>query len=604
MAENTLPLRSEIPEAQTWNAPSVFASRAVWETEYNTLKEIIPDLPKQFQGHLSTSADILVSYLETFYDLYGRLGKVYVYASMLAATDTADQESAALDGQAVSLYSQLITAAAFAEPEMLTMGRDTLQKWMQQDERLAVYAHYFDNLFRQQAHVRSAEVEEVLGLAMDPISSISHTAAVLSNAELKFAPAVTTNGETVSVEQGSVLSHVLSPDRELRRSAEHSYRDGYLAHKNTLASNLVSSIKANAFYARARRYNSSLEASLSKANIPVEVFHNLIATFRKHLPTWHRYWAIRRQALGVDKLYWYDTLAPLTGAKPEASYEQAVEWICAGMTPLGEDYVSALRRGCLHGRWVDYRQNQNKRQGAFSSGWKGTHPFIMMSFNGSLQSVSTLAHELGHSLHSYHTWQNQPMVYSDYSLFVAEVASNFNQAMVRAHLLNAKADDPGFQIAVIEEAMYNFRRYFFLMPTLARFELDIHTRIGRGESVTADQMINLMADLLAEGYGDAMELERERDGIMWTEFGHLYENFYVYQYATGISAAHALAEGVLSGKPGAVQNYLSFLKAGGSLYPLDALKLAGVDMTTPDAVEKTYAVMAGYVDRLEKLTDA
>jgi oligoendopeptidase F len=604
MAEKTLPRRSEIPEAQTWNAPSVFVSRAAWEAEYSALKEIIPDLPKQFQGHLGTSPDILVSYLETFYDLYGRLGKLFVYASMFAATDTADQESAALEGQAMSLYSQLMTAAAFAEPELIAIGHDTLKRWMQQDERLAVYAHYFDNLFRQQAHVRSAEVEEVLGLAMDPVGSISNAATVLSNAELKFAPAITADGETVSVEQGNVLSHVLSPDRELRRSAEQSYRDGYLAFKNTLASNLTTAIKADVFFARARRYNSSLEASLASVNIPVEVFYNLINTFHKHLPTWHRYWAIRRQALGVEKLYWYDTLAPLTDAKPEATYEQAVEWICEGMAPLGEDYVVALRRGCLHDRWVDYRQNQNKRQGAFSSGSKGTHPFIMMSFNGSLQAVSTLAHELGHSLHSYHTWQHQPMVYSDYSLFVAEVASNFNQALVRAHLLKTHGDDPGFQIAVIEEAMYNFRRYFFLMPTLARFELEVHTRTGRGEGVTADQMINLMADLLNEGYGDAMELERERDGIMWTEFGHLYETFYVYQYATGISAAHALADGVLSGKPGAAQNYLSFLKAGGSLYPLDALKLAGVDMATPDAVEKTYAVLAGYVDRLEKLTGA
>jgi oligoendopeptidase F len=604
MAEKTLPRRSDIPEAQTWNAPSVFASRAAWEAEFRALKEIIPDLSKQFRGHLGESTDILVGYLETFYDLYGRLGKIHVYAGMFSNADTADQEAAALDGQAMSLYSQLIAAAAFAEPEVIAIGHDTLKRWMQRDQRLAVYAHYFDNLFRKQAHVRSAEVEEVLGLAMDPIGSLSTTAAVLANAELKFTPAVTGQGETVSVEQGNVLSHVLSPDRELRRSAEHSYHDGYLAFKNTFANNLAAAIKADVFFARARRYNSSLEASLANVNIPVDVFHNLIGTFRKHLPTWHRYWAIRRQVLGVDKLHGYDTLAPLTATRPEVSFEQAVEWICAGMTLLGENYVSTLRRGCLQDRWVDYPQNQNKRQGAFSSGSKGTHPFIMMSFTGSLQTVSTLAHELGHSLHSYHAWQHQPMVYSDYSLFVAEVASNFNQALVRAYLLDTHADDPGFQIAVIEEAMSNFRRYFFIMPTLARFEYEVHARIGRGESVTADQMINLMADLLAEGYGDTMELERERDGIMWAEFGHLYETFYVYQYATGISAAHALAEGVLSSKPGAVENYLSFLKAGGSLYPLDALKLAGVDMTTPDAVEKTYAVLAGYVDRLEKLTGA
>jgi oligoendopeptidase F len=604
MPNKTLPPRSEIPEEHTWNAPSVFASRAAWEAEYKALKETIPNLTQQYQRHLNTGPDILVSYLERFYDLFGRLGKIHVYAHMFAAVDTADQESAAMGGQATSLYSQLITAAAFAEPEMLAIGHETLKTWMEQDARLAVYGHYFDNLFRQQAHVRSAEVEEILGMAADPFGNISQTANVLANADLKFAPAFTAGGESVSVEQGNVLSHVLSPDRDLRRTAEHSYRDGYRAFKNTFASNLVSAVKADVFYARARRYNSSLEASLAANNVPVEVLHNLIDTFRKHLPTWHRYWAIRRKALGVDKLYWYDTLAPLTSARPEVSYGQAVEWISAGMAPLGEEYVSTLRRGCLQDRWVDYPQNRNKRQGAFSSGWKGTHPFIMMSFNGSLQSVSTLAHELGHSLHSYYTWQNQPMVYGDYSMFVAEVASNFNQAMVRAHLLDENAGDAGFQIAVIEEAMFNFRRYFFIMPTLARFELELHTRAERGEGITADDLIGLMADLLAEGYGSDMELDRERDGMMWAEFGHLYANFYVFQYATGISAAHALADGILGGKPGAVHNYLSFLKAGGSLYPLDALRLAGVDMSTSDAVEKTYAVMAGYIDRLEKLTGA
>jgi oligoendopeptidase F len=604
MAEKTLPLRSEIPAEQTWNAPSVFASHADWVAEYQALKDLIPGFPTQFQGQLGDGPGALLTGLETFWDLYGRVGKVYVYASMFAAADTADQQAAATSGQALSLYSQLVAAASFIEPELLAIGQGTLQTWMQQDERLAIYAHYFDNLCRSQAHVRSAEVEEILGLATDPFGSISRTASMLSNADLKFAPATTSGGESVSVEQGNYQHHALSPDRELRRTAEQNYRDGYLAFKNTFASNLVAAVKRDVFYARARRYGSSLEASLFPNHIPVEVFHNLINTFRKHLPTWHRYWAIRRKALGVDKLYWYDTLAPLTSAQPEVNFARAVEWISAGMAPLGEEYVSALRRGCLQDRWVDHPMNQNKRQGAFSSGWKGTHPFIMMSFNGSLQSVSTLAHELGHSLHSYLTWQHQPMVYSDYSLFVAEVASNFNQAMVRAYLLKEYADDPGVQIAVIEEAMYNFRRYFFQMPTLARFELEIHERAERGEGLTADSMTALMADLLGEGYGGEMELDRARDGIMWAEFGHLYANFYVFQYATGISAAHALAEGVLSGQPGAVDHYLSFLRAGGSLYPLDALKLAGVDMTTPEAVEKTYQVMADYVDRLEKLIGA
>jgi oligoendopeptidase F len=484
---------------------------------------------------------------------------------------------------------------------MLAVGRDTLTRWMEEEPRLSIYAHYLDDLFRRGAHVRSAEVEELLGMAAAPLLQMSNTAEQLANADLKFQPAATSSGESLSVEQGTVGLHANSPDRTLRRTSHESYSDGYLAHKNTFASNLTAAIKRDVFYARARRHPSALEAALFASNLPTDVFHNLIATFRKNLPTWHRYWAIRRRALGVEKLYLYDCWAPLTGSKPEIPYAQAVEWICQGLAPMGEEYVRTVRRGCLEDRWVDIYPNQGKRQGAFSSGFKGTLPFIMMSYNGTMISMSTLAHELGHSMHSYLTWQNQPTVYSDYSMFVAETASNFHQAMVRAYMLNAKKDDPVFQMAILEEAMSNFLRYFFLMPTLARFELETHQRAERGEGLTAESMNALMADLLAEGYGSELEPDRPRDGIIWAQFNHLYVNFYVFQYATGISAANALANGILSGQPGAVDHYLSFLKSGSSLYPLDALKLAGVDMTTPEPVERAFAVLADYVDRLDKL---
>jgi oligoendopeptidase F len=291
----------------------------------------------------------------------------------------------------------------------------------------------------------------------------------------------------------------------------------------------------------------------------------------------------------------------LTANPPTLSYETAVDWIAQGMTPLGKEYTSILRNGALEERWVDVYPNQGKRMGAFSSGLKGTHPFIMMSFTDDLFSLSTLAHELGHSLHSYYTWQKQPLVYSNYGLFVAEVASNFNQALVRAHLFESNSD-PNFHIAVIEEAMANFHRYFFIMPTLARFELELHQRVERGQPLNADIMNNLLADFFQEGYGDEVVFDRERTGITWAQFhSHLYANFYVYQYATGISAAHALAHDILQEKPGAVDNYLAFLKAGGSMYPMDALKLAGVDMTSPEPVETAFAVLAQIVDRLEQL---
>jgi len=408
-------------------------------------------------------------------------------------------------------------------------------------------------------------------------------------------------GEPIELAQGNVNALLTSPDREVRRSAWESYADAHLATKNTMAACLATGVKQDVFMARARRYESSLDAALSASNIPIEVFHNLIATFRRNLPTWHRYWQVRRRALGYDELHVYDVKAPLTGRMPQVPFAQALDWICAGMRPLGAEYVATMRRGVAEQRWVDIYPNQGKRMGAYSSGVAGTHPFILTSYNDDIFGMSTLAHELGHSMHSYYTWQTQPLVYADYSNFVAEVASNFNQAMVRAHLLETR-QDRDFRIAVIEEAMSNFHRYFFVMPTLARFELAIHEQVERDEGLTADGMIDLMADLFGEGFGDGVSVDRERVGITWGQFStHLYSNFYVFQYATGIAAAHALAAGILAERPGAADSYLAFLKAGSSLYPLDALKLAGIDMTDPAPVETAFATLAGYVDQLEAL---
>jgi oligoendopeptidase F len=601
MTVQTTPTRAEIAPQYKWNAESVFADHEAWEQATLQLGGMISQLDEK-RGHLGEGPAALLSTLRLSEDIMTLLGKIFVYASIAHAVDTADNNATAMNGRAVGMAGQASASTSFIDPELIQVGMETLRGWMANTPELRIYAHYFEDLFRKQQQVRSAEVEELLGMLAPAFYSTSETASLLTDADFHFPAAQASDGQAHEVTQGIYQKMLSNSDRELRRTAWQGYMDTYLAHKNTLANNLNTSIQQNIFNAHARRSDSTLETSLFQYNIPVQVFRNLIETYKRHLPVWHRYFKARRKALGVEKLYTYDIWAPLTANHPAISYEQAIEMISDGLAPMGSEYVQNLRRGVLQDRWVDVYPNQGKSSAQFSSGSKGTHPFIVMNFDSTIFSLSTLAHELGHSMHSFYTWQTQPVAYSDYSLFVAEVASNFHQAMVRANLFATRAD-VDFQISLIDEAMDNFHRYFFIMPTLARFELEMHERAERGEGLSASLMIERMAELYAEGYGGEVELDPQRDGITWATFGHLYADYYVYQYATGISGANALSQRILSGVPGAAEAYLGFLKAGSSAYPLDVLKAAGVDLTTPAPVEETFRVLEGLVARLEKLVE-
>jgi len=597
--QTALPSRNEVPVEQTWDLASIFSTPADWEAACNQLSRLMPEL-SVYRGHLGENPLTLLQFIHLFQEAGTLMGKIGVYASNAYSVNTLDQDAAARNGQARSLSAKFSAAIAFFDPELMKIGFPKLRQWMQENPRLAFFAHYVDKLERRQAHVRSDDVEEVLALVNDPFSSASGIYSTLNNAELTFQPAVASDGTQMEVGQASIGALITHSDREVRRTAWENYADGYLRFKSTMAATLTATIKQDVFNAKTRGYESSLHASLGPNDIPVEVFHNLIEVFKKHLPTWHRYWALRKKLLGYKDFYVYDIKAPLTSERPVIPFKQAVDWICEGMAPLGVEYVNILRYGCLEKHWVDYARNKGKREGAFSSGSMGTRPFIMMSYADDVFSLSTLAHELGHSLHSNYSRLYQPFIYSRYALFVAEVASNFNQAMVRRYLFDSQ-QSLGFQISLIEEAMSNYHRYFFIMPTLARFELELHTRAERGQPINADILIGLTADLFKEGYGDEVAFDPDRIGITWAQFGHMYMNFYVYQYATGISGAHALVDGILSGTPNAVSKYLEFLKLGGSMYPLDSLKLAGVDLTSAEPVEKAFGVLSGLVDRLEKL---
>ena len=595
-----LPERHEIPQRYRWNKESVFASDSEWESALNATLAQLEEL-SAYRGRLADGS-AMAEALNLRDELRSETRRIFIYASFSAAVDSQDHTARAQVGRAQALAARLSAAAAFIEPELLALGEDELLRTLEETPALAFYGHYLRDLLRMQPHIRSAEVEELLGMVSEPLSTAAQTAATLTGADLKFAPATDSAGKTHEVANSAMPGLMASEDRQLRASAWASYADGFLSVQNTLANNLAFAIKRDVFYMRARGYAGSLPAALSRANLPTEVFHNLIRIFRQNLPTWHRYWRALRNALSVERLHPYDIWAPLTSAEPAVDFEQSVAYICAGMAPLGDEYVEIMRRGCLEQRWVDVYPNRNKRAGAFSSGGPGIHPFIMMSHDGRLGGMSTLAHELGHSMHSYLSWRNQPPVYGSYSMFVAETASNFNQAMTRAYLFDEKSDDPDFQLALIAEAMSNFHRYFFIMPTLARFELETHERAERGQSLTAPDMNALMSDLLSEGYGGELDMEGERSAITWAQFGHLYANFYVFQYSTGISAAHELCKLVRGDDPAAAAAYLEFLRAGNSGYPLDVLAAAGVDMRAPQAVETTFAVLTELVERLELLT--
>ena len=593
--------RSEVPKEQTWNVESLFASKEAWESELEAMSATAPKLAG-FSGRLGESGSMLLEALTSRYDLSARAYRASMFASLQASTEATNPEYSSMDSQARMVFAGLAAAGAFFEPELLMLELARLEEFMTATPGLEVYRHFFDNLQSQKPHIRSGEIESLLAEAGDPLSTPYVASNAATQADMTFE-SITHGGSSLSVSHSSIGELLVHDEKTVRKAAWDSYADGHLKFKNTLAATLQGSVKTYVFETRVRNYASSLEHSLAGNHIPVQVFENLLETFKANLPTWHRFWALRKKAFGgslpTHDVPLYDALAPLVPS-PKVTYREASELICKGMAPLGVEYVDPMRRGLLEDRWVDYAQNQGKGSGAYSSGGPGSIPFIFMSWSDDLFAMSTLTHEIGHSMHTYFTSATQPLVYSEYSLFVAEVASNFNQAMVRAMLLRDNPD-PKFKLAVLEEAFANFHRYLFVMPTLARLERELYGRLEAGKAFSADFLTERVVELFSEGYGGHVEIDAERLGSGWMNFGHLYAPFYVYQYATGIAAANALAKDVLEQGEPAAKRYLDFLKAGGSVYPLDALKIAGIDMNSPEPVERGFAVLKSMVDELEVL---
>ncbi|MVN86167.1 oligoendopeptidase F [Deinococcus sp. HMF7620] len=590
-----LPRRADAPREQTWDTEALFTTTDAWMAEAGALPAAI-DALAEYAGQLNTPAGLL-AYLKAADEVELRLTRLVSYAGMGASVDGRDAEAAARRDQAVSLTSRLSSVTAFYRPEVLALDEATLKGWLTQPD-FAEQRVRLERIVRGRPHVRSAEVEALLGAVQAPFAAERGIHPALANMDLRFG---TAGGTTIT--QGNVDRLTAHPDREVRREAWEHYADAHLAAQHSQAAMYAANVRQNVFLARARHYPDSITASLSPDRIPTAVVTTLLETYRANTPVWQRYWKVRRAWLGLDTLREYDVKAALVPPRA-VSYEQAVDWIVAGMAPLGDEYVREMRAGLTTERWVDYVENEGKRQGAYSNGGGRVKPFIFMTWNGTMNSYSTLAHEIGHSMHSLLSQREHAYSVPRYTLFHAEVASNFDQAMVRQHLLQqARAEgDTTFEVQIIEEALSNFHRYFFIMPTLAAFELEAYRRIEGGGTLSAPDLNTLTADLLAEGYGDGVTMDRERSGILWAQFStHLYANFYAYQYATGISAAHQILEQFAADPEAARERYLRFLKSGGSLDPIDALKEAGVDMLSPEPVQATFRTLEGYVARLEEL---
>ncbi|MDR6217350.1 oligoendopeptidase F [Deinococcus soli (ex Cha et al. 2016)] len=593
-----LPPRSDVPREQTWDIEALYDTPDAWSAEGDALARDLPALSAH-AGQLGTPGGLL-AYLRAANDLELRLGRFMSYASMTASVDGRDAVAAARRDRASTLGAQFGSAAAFFRPELLALDDALVRGWLDTPD-FAEHRVRLERILRGKPHVRSAEVEELLGAVQAPFASERGIHPALANMDLRFG---TAGGETVT--QGNVDRLTAHPEREVRREAWEGYADAHLAARHSQAAMYATNVRQNVFLARARNYPDTISASLSPDNIPTAVVTTLLDTYRANTPVWHRYWRVRREWLGLPELREYDVKAALVPPRA-VSYEQAVQWLEGGMAALGADYVRDMVPGLTTERWVDYAENDGKRQGAYSNGGGRVKPYIFMTWNGTMNSYSTLAHEIGHSMHSLLSQREHGYGVPRYTLFHAEVASNFNQAMVRQHLLAQAraAGDTEFEVQIIEEALSNFHRYFFIMPTLAAFELEAYRRIEAGGTLSAPDLITLTADLLSKGYGDGVTMDRERSGILWAQFStHLYANFYAYQYSTGISAAHQILEQFTADPDAARESYLRFLRSGGSLDPIDALREAGVDMLSPAPVEATFRTLEGYVARLEELLAA
>lgn len=594
---STLMKRSEVSQENTWKLEDLFSDQASWDKSYEELKAL-KGKASEFEGQLNNAKNIKAVF-ELEDDLSLKIERLYVYAHLHHDEDTTNPTYQALVQKAKKLSVEVNEALSFITPEILSLPEQELDRLIS-DPELADYKFTLQEIKREKAHVLSKTEEALLAQVGNLSQAPQQIFGMINNADMKFPKIKDEHGNEVELTHGSYIQFLENPNREVRERAFKAVYETYRKQKNTIAATLTANINKNMFYSRVRKYPSVLEMSLYGDNIPKEVYTNLIDTIHECLPLLHRYMKLRKKLLGVDELHMYDLFAPLVEEyKWDINYEEAKQMVEDGLKPLGEDYLKALRSG-FENRWIDVYENEGKRTGAYSWGAYGTHPYVLLNHKDNLNSMFTLAHEMGHALHSH--FSDEALKYRDaqYTIFLAEVASTTNEALLMDYLLK-KSADPKQKLYLLTYYADQFRTTVFRQTMFAEFEKIIHEKAEAGESLTPQELSAIYYDLNVKYHGKDMAVDQDIE-MEWARIPHFYTSFYVYKYATGFSAATSFSKQILEEGQPAVDRYLGFLKSGGSDYSINILKKAGVDMSSPEPIREAMSVFEDVIEQMEQLT--
>lgn len=593
-----LPNREEVPEKLTWDLSVIFKTDQDFEAAYQAVDNQLSEMTS-FKGRLHEGAEVFQQAIEKLLTVSNQLETVYVYAHMKNDQDTANATYQGMYERVSALAAKTGEAMSWFEPEVLKIPEAQLNSYFEENSHLTIYRHFIEQMTENRAHTLSENEEALLAGASELFSASSKTFNVLNNADLQFPVIKDEDGNDIQLSHGVYGQLMESTDRSVREAAFKNLYKVYEGLINTFASTLSSNVKYHNYDAKVHHYHSAREKALSANHIPESVHENLLEVVSDHLPLLHRYVALRKELLNVEELHMYDMYTPLTGeAGIKYAYEEAKEATLKALQPLGEEYRKVLETA-FHDRWIDVVENKGKRSGAYSSGAYETNPYILLNWHDSLNHLYTLVHELGHSVHSYFTRSNQPYVYGDYSIFLAEIASTTNENILTDYLLHTQKD-PHIRAYVLNHYLDGFKGTIFRQTQFAEFEHTIHEEAAKGTPLTSDYLTTYYGELNARYYGPSVEKDPEI-ALEWSRIPHFYYNYYVYQYATGFSAATALADKITKGEEGALDHYLAYLKAGSSDYPIEVMKKAGVDMTQKDYIEQAMRVFEMRLNELEKL---